>query len=85
MRQQASWYGYHVSVVDLRNPTRSDGYNLLTLINHYMDEAQATGNIAARAKAEKYTKILAKTVVSPNGDTDYAGRTPTSTMRRRAC
>lgn len=58
-------------MVDLRNPTRSDGYNLLTLINHYMDEAQATGNIAARAKAEKYAKILAKTVVSPNGDTDY--------------
>ena len=29
-----SYYGYHVSVVDLRNPTRSDGYNLMTLINH---------------------------------------------------
>ena len=27
-------YGYKVAVVDLRNPTRSDGYNLLTLINH---------------------------------------------------
>ena len=26
-------YGYQVAVVDLRNPTRSDGYNLLTLIN----------------------------------------------------
>ena len=65
------YYGYHVSVVDLRNPTRSDGYNLLTLINHYMDMARKTGNLAARAKAEKYTKILAKTIVSPNGDTDY--------------
>ena len=65
------YYGYHVSVVDLRNPTRSDGYNLLTLINHYMDETRATGGLAARAKAEKYAKILAKTVVSPNGDTDY--------------
>lgn len=32
------YYGYHVSVVDLRNPTRSDGYNLMTLINHYMDQ-----------------------------------------------
>ena len=30
-------YGYKVAVIDLRNPTRSDGYNLLTLINHYMD------------------------------------------------
>ena len=65
------YYGYHVSVVDLRNPTRSDGYNLMTLINHYMDAAQATGSLAARAKAEKYAKILAKTIVSPNGDTDY--------------
>ena len=65
------YYGYHVTVIDLRNPTRSDGYNLLTLINHYMDEAQATGSLAARAKAEKYTKILAKTIVSPDGNTDY--------------
>ena len=65
------YYGYHVSVVDLRNPTRSDGYNLLTLINRYMDMARKTGNLAARATAEKYAKILAKTVVSPNGDTDY--------------
>ena len=67
----ARYYGYHVSVVDLRNPTRSDGYNLMTLINHYMDETRTTGDLAARAKAEKYAKILAKTVVSPNGDTDY--------------
>ena len=65
------YYGYHVSVVDLRNPTRSDGYNLMTLINHYMDETRTTSGLAARAKAEKYAKILAKTVVSPNGDTDY--------------
>ena len=65
------YYGYRVSVVDLRNPTRSDGYNLMTLINHYMDETRTTGGLAARAKAEKYAKILAKTVVSPNGDTDY--------------
>ena len=65
------YYGYHVTVIDLRNPTRSDGYNLMTLINHYMDEAQATGSLAARAKAEKYAKILAKTIVSPDGDTDY--------------
>ena len=31
------YYGYRVSVIDLRNPMHSDGYNLLTLINHYMD------------------------------------------------
>ena len=59
-------YGYQVSVVDLRNPTRSDGYNLLTLINRYMDMARKDGkDLASRAKAEKYAKILSKTVIDP--------------------
>ena len=30
-------YGYQVSVIDLRNPTRSNGNNLLHLVNKYMD------------------------------------------------
>ena len=65
-------YGYQIAVLDLRNPTRSDGFNFLTLMNHYMDIARADpSNLAARARAEKYAKILAKTIVSPNGDTDY--------------
>ena len=67
----AKCYGYHVAVVDLRNPTRSDGYNLMTLINHYMDKARASSDISARARAEKYVKILAKTIVSPKGSEDY--------------
>ena len=67
----AKCYGYHVAVVDLRNPTRSDGYNLMTLINHYMDKARAGNDISARARAEKYVKILAKTIVSPKGSEDY--------------
>ena len=58
------YYGYRVSVIDLRNPTRSDGFNFLTLMNHYMDIARADpSNLAARAKAEKYAKILAKTII----------------------
>ena len=66
------YYGYHVSVIDLRNPTRSDGSNLLTLINRYMDIARENPeNIAARAKAEKYAKILAKTIVNPGGESDH--------------
>ena len=36
----SKYYGYKISVIDLRNPTRSDGNNLLTLINRYMDLAQ---------------------------------------------
>ena len=29
-------YGYHISVIDLRNPMRSHGNNLLHLVNKYM-------------------------------------------------
>lgn len=69
------YYGYHVAVIDLRNPTRSDGYNLLTLINRYMDicREQPT-NLAARAKAKKCAKILAKTIINPEGDASNYGQ-----------
>ena len=68
-------YGYRVAVIDLRNPTRSDGYNLLTLINRYMDICrEQPNNLAARAKAEKYAKILAKTIVNPEGDASNYGQ-----------
>ena len=57
------------------NPTRSDGYNLLTLINHYMDICREDEkNLAARAKAEKYAKILSKTIVNPDGDASQYGQ-----------
>ena len=63
------YYGYNVAVVDLRNPTRSDGYNLLTLINRYMDICRREpDNVAARAKAEKYAKITAKTIINSEGE-----------------
>ena len=62
-------YGYQVSVVDLRNPTRSDGYTLLTLINHYMDVCRKDpSNLAARARSEKYAKILSKTIINQEGE-----------------
>ena len=68
-------YEYNVSVIDLRNPTRSDGNNLLTLVNRYMDIARKDPkNLAARAKAEKYAKILAKTIINPDGDDSNCGQ-----------
>ncbi len=68
-------YGYAVSVIDLRNPTRSDGFNFLTLVNTYMDQAVAhPDDLAARAKAEKYAKILSKTIISPDGDNGNYGQ-----------
>lgn len=57
------FYGYNVIVIDLRNPTRSDGNNLLHLVNKYMDLALASGNLSYKAKAEKYAKIIAKTII----------------------
>ena len=61
-------YGYHISVLDLRNPTRSDGDNILTLVNKYMDDYLAhPENLAAKARAEKYAKITAKTIICSDG------------------
>ena len=62
------YYGYHVSVVDLRNPTRSDGYNLMTLINRYMDKALREHSIKAYGKAENLINILAHSIISPKGE-----------------
>ena len=48
------YYGYNIAVIDLRNPTKSDGNNLLHLVNKYMDIYRADNtNLMAKAKAEK--------------------------------
>jgi type IV secretion system protein VirD4 len=69
-------YGYHVAVIDLRNPTRSDGNNLLHLVNRYMDAYLANPqNLGYKARAEKYAKITAKTIITSGGfDTAAAGQ-----------
>ena len=62
-------YGYHISVLDLRNPTRSDGDNILAMVNKYMDAWLADPeNLALKAKAEKYAKITAKTIICSSGE-----------------
>ena len=64
-------YGYNVAVIDLRNPTRSDGNNMLHLVNAYMDTYRTDeNNLVAKAKAEKYAKIIAKTIINA-GDENY--------------
>ena len=65
-------YGYDVSVLDLRNPACSDGNNLLDLVNKYMDAYMAhPDDLASRARAEKYAKIIAKTVVTSSSGTEH--------------
>lgn len=59
----AKQYGYNVSVIDLRNPTRSNGNNLLHLVNKYMDLYQQENELIYKAKVEKYAKIISKTII----------------------
>ncbi len=69
------YYGYNVSVIDLRNPTRSDGNNMLYLVNKYMDMYLTDKrNLSAKAKAEKYAKITAKTIIGSGGDSASFGQ-----------
>ncbi|WP_312907007.1 VirD4-like conjugal transfer protein, CD1115 family [Tissierella praeacuta] len=68
-------YGYNIAVIDLRNPTRSDGNNLLHLVNKYMDTyREGNDNLAAKAKAEKYAKIISKTIINSTGDSSAYGQ-----------
>ena len=68
------YYGYKVSVIDLRNPTRSSGYNMLYLVNKYMDQYKKEGKLEYKAKAEKFAKITAKTIISADGDMSNMGQ-----------
>lgn len=69
------YYGYDICVLDLRNPTRSDGFNMLSMVNRYMDEYLVTDDLVAKAKAEKYAKIVSKTVMNSGGfDSANAGQ-----------
>ena len=69
------YYGYDVAIIDLRNPTKSDGNNLLHLVNKYMDAYKANPeNIALKAKAEKYAKIIGKTLIFSDGDAASYGQ-----------
>lgn len=68
------YYGYNVSVLDLRNPTHSDENNILNLVNKYMDIYLSDKiNISAKAKAEKYAKITAKTIIDIGGGSESSG------------
>ncbi len=68
-------YGYNIAVIDLRNPTRSDGNNLLHLVNKYMDlYREDNANYSAKAKAEKYAKIISKTIISTDGNNAAMGQ-----------
>ena len=68
-------YGYKISVIDLRNPTRSNGNNLLHLVNKYMDLYQENPDqLVYKAKCEKYAKIISKTIILSGMDASSFGQ-----------
>lgn len=68
-------YGYDVIVIDLRNPLQSDSWNMMNLVNQYMDSYLSNNNrIQDLAKAEKYAKIIAKTIIYSDGTTTNYGQ-----------
>lgn len=63
------YYGYNISVIDLRNPMMSDGNNLLHMVNKYTDlYKQNSENLNLKGRAEKYAKIIAKTMILSDMD-----------------
>lgn len=71
----SKYYGYNISVIDLRNPMRSHGNNLLHLVNKYMDlYAEHPDTLAYKAKAEKYAKIISKTIILSGMDAGSFGQ-----------
>lgn len=64
------YYGYKTCILDLRNPSFSDGHNIMGMVNMYMDlSKKATPSspeyLTYKSKAEKYAKIIAKTIIAP--------------------
>lgn len=71
----AKKYGYKISVIDLRNPTHSNGNNLLHLVNQYMDAYLAhPEQLVYKGKTEKYAKIIAKTIILSGTDSASFGQ-----------
>lgn len=65
------YYGYNVVLIDFRNPIRSEHYNLLQLVNKYMDLSKenkdSQSGLKYEAKAQKYAKIVAKSIIESAG------------------
>ena len=72
--EYASASGMSYLALDTKGDLARNYGAILTLMNHYMDIARKhPENLAARARAEKYAKILAKTIINPDGDAAQYG------------
>ena len=62
------YYGYRAIVYDFRKPTESDTYNLMSLVNKYMDRFKQTGSVDDKARAEKQARMVAKSIITGGVD-----------------
>ena len=62
------YYGYHTVVYDFRKPMESDTYNLMSLVNKYMDQYRNTGSVDDKARAEKQARMVAKSIITGGVD-----------------
>lgn len=60
-------YDYKCTVIDLRYPDKSDSYNLMRLVNKYMDAYLETGNLSDKANSEAYAKNIGSTIIHSEG------------------
>ena len=60
-------YSFTPYVFDLRFPLCSDKYNLIHLVNKYIALYQESGKPEYLARAEKYAKITARSIVHTKG------------------
>ena len=67
------YYGYHTVVYDFRKPMSSDTYNLMSLVNKYMDQYKRTGSVNDKARAEKQARMVAKSIITGGVDMDNMG------------
>ncbi len=62
------YYGYRTVVYDFRKPMESDTYNLMSLVNKYMDRYRNTGSVDDKARAEKQARMVAKSIITGGVD-----------------
>lgn len=61
------YYRYKLSVIDLRNPIYSNGYNILYQVGKYMDLYKSDGKLEYRNKMVEYAKITTKSILTSDG------------------
>ena len=63
------YYGYQTSILDLRNPTCSDGDNILGMVNKYMDlYLENPENLAVKARQRNMQRSQPRPSLVPEAE-----------------